>query len=205
MARYTGPRLRKVRALDADLPGLTAKRAERRPYPPGQHGFQRRPKKQTDYKRQLVERQKLRFNYGVSETQLRRIVLEARRMKGRADENVLVLLEWRLDNLVFRAGLAPTIPAARQLIVHGHVLVDGKRLDRPSARLKVNSVIGVAEAKKTMPVVAASWQRPRFDRPACLEADVAAMTVKLVSRPDPLQVLLSVQTQLVIEHYATRI
>lgn len=205
MARYTGPRLRKARALDADLPGLTVKRAERRPYPPGQHGYQRRPKKQSDYKRQLVERQKLRFNYGVSESQLRRIVLEARRRDGRADENVLVLLEWRFDNLVFRAGYAPTIPAARQLIVHGHVLVDGKRLDRPSARLRIGSVITLTEAKRAIPMVAASWPRPRFDVPACLEVDRDAFTAKVIAQPVPEQVLVQVLAPLVIEHYATRI
>lgn len=204
MARYTGPRLRKVRALGAPLPGLTAKSDERRPYPPGQHGNRRAPKP-SDYKRQLVERQKLRFNYGVSEASLRRTVVEARRRGGRADENLLALLEWRLDNLVFRAGFTRTIPAARQLVVHGHVLVDGKRLDRPSARVAVGSVITVTEGARKRADVQSGFEAPRFDRPEWLTVDREGFAVTLASQPTHDSVLLGIETSLVIEHYATRV
>lgn len=205
MARYTGPRLRKMRALDCDLPGLSPKRAERRPYPPGQHGNNRRVKKASDYKRQLVERQKLRFNYGVTESQLRRIVLKARHMKGRADENILALLEGRLDNIVFRAGFAPTIPAARQLVVHGHILVDGKRLDRPAAHLKPGAELSVREASRGIPTLLSTWAAPKYERPNWLSVDAPSMKAKLTTTPDAQSCLLAVTTSLVIEHYASRV
>lgn len=206
MARYTGPRVRKMRALDCLLPGLSPKTSDRRPYRPGQHGSVRmRPQKQSDFKKQLVERQKLRFNYGVSEGQLRRLVLEARRMRGRPDDNVLTLLESRFDNVVFRAGFAPSIPAARQLIVHGHVLVDGRRLDRPSARLKVGQKITLRTGSLAIPTVVASWPAPRWEIPSWLERDVDAGQATLRAKPDSSGVLVLVQASLVIEHYAARI
>lgn len=195
-----------MRALDCDLPGLSTKRPERRPYPPGQHGPTKRVgRKESDYKRQLVERQKLRFNYGVSESQLRRLVLRARKLRGRPDENVLALLEHRFDNVVFRAGFAPTIPAARQLIVHGHVLVDGRRLDRPAAELKPGSRITLRDASKAIPSVAATWGAPKYERPSWIDVDAAAMSATLRSVPDHASVLVQVQASLVIEHYAARI
>jgi len=118
MSRYTGPRLKKCRALDADLPGLTRKR-RKRTYPPGQHGNNFR-RKVSDYGRRLTEKQKIRFNYGLGEKQLRRLVSDARRSQLSTGDKLMELLERRLDNVVFRAGFAPTIPAARQLVNHGH-------------------------------------------------------------------------------------
>ncbi len=122
MSRYRGPRLRVVRRL-GDLPGLTRKSA-RRSYPPGQHGQAR--KKRSEYATQLEEKQKLRFNYGISEKQLLRYVRKAKRAGGSSGQTLLKLLEMRLDNIVFRLGMAPTIPAARQLVNHGHVQVNGR-------------------------------------------------------------------------------
>ena len=140
MARYKGPRVKKLRALGVDLPGLSRKSRERRPYPPGQHGNVGH-KKTTEYGRRLMEKQKLRFNYNVSERQLRRLVKEARSSKTATGQKLLELLESRLDNVVFRAGFAPTIPAARQLTGHGHVTVNGKRVDIASYRVKQGDVI----------------------------------------------------------------
>ena len=136
MARYTQPRLRRVRALGVQLPGLTTKNSETRPYPPGQHGQARRGKA-SEYALRLREKQKLVFNYGLSEKQMRRIVEEARKTKGNTGEVILTLLERRLDNAVFRAGFAQTIPAARQLVSHGHIRINGKKVDIASYRVRV--------------------------------------------------------------------
>ncbi len=125
MSRYRGPRLRIVRRL-GDLPGLTRK-AARRSYPPGQHGQARR--KRSEYAIRLEEKQKLRFNYGLSERQLVRYVKKARRMQGSTGTNLLQLMEMRLDNIIFRLGFAPTIPGARQLVNHGHITVNGRVVD----------------------------------------------------------------------------
>ena len=125
MSRYRGPRLRITRRL-GDLPGLTRK-AAKRSNPPGQHGSARR--KRSEYAIRLEEKQKLRFNYGISERQLVRYVKKARAMEGSTGSNLLKLLESRLDNVCFRLGFGPTIPGARQLVNHGHVIVNGKPLD----------------------------------------------------------------------------
>ncbi len=124
MSRYRGPRLRVVRRL-GDLPGLTRKSA-RRSYPPGQHGQARR--KRSEYAIRLEEKQKLRYNYGVTEKQLLRYVRKARRATGSTGQALLELLEMRLDNTVFRLGMAGTIPGARQLVNHGHVTVNGREV-----------------------------------------------------------------------------
>ena len=127
MARHTGPRLKIIRRLGTPLPGLMRTDPDlRRPYPPGQHGPTRR-KKLSDYALRLMEKQKLRFHYGVSEKQMRKYMKNAARQKGNKGANLLSLLERRLDNVVFRAGWAPTIPAARQMVRHGHVHVGGRR------------------------------------------------------------------------------
>ncbi|RYZ60910.1 MAG: 30S ribosomal protein S4, partial [Proteobacteria bacterium] len=121
MSRYTGPRVKKMRALGVELPGLSRKKIERRPYPPGQHGQAR--KKVSEFALRLHEKQKLRYNYGIGERQLRGLMTEALSSKTAPGKKLIELLERRLDNAVFRAGFALTIPAARQLVAHGHVLV----------------------------------------------------------------------------------
>ena len=140
MSRYNGPRVKVMRALGVDLPGLSRKTIERRPYAPGQHGQNRR-RKVSDFGRQLKEKQKLRYNYGIGEKQMRRYVAAARASKMAAGDKLLELLERRLDNAVFRAGYAPTIPAARQLVNHGHITVNGRRVDIPSYSLRPGDVI----------------------------------------------------------------
>ena len=149
MSRYRGPRVKLMRALGLNLPGLSRKSIERRPYPPGAHGGDRR-RKESDYGRQLKEKQKLRFNYGLGERQLRRLVIDARRSKTETGKKLLELLESRLDNVVFRGGLASTIPAARQLVNHAHVLVNGQKVDIPSFRVKVGDVITVRERSRKL-------------------------------------------------------
>ena len=202
MSRYTGPRLKKLRALGSELPGLTRKDASKRPFPPGQHGQRRR--KDTEFRRQLVEKQKLRFNYGVTERQLRTLVAEAKRGKVAPDEALLVLLERLSDNVVFRAGLAPTIPAARQLILHGHVQLNGKRVDRPAVRLEVGDVITVRDKTKNNANVQASWQQRRLELPSWIKVDDAAYSVTVTELPVRSEVPLDVTTSLVMEYYAQR-
>ena len=152
MARYRGPRLRIIRRL-GELPGLTQKSSTRN-YPAGQHGPKKKAignqkVKESQYAVRLKEKQKLRFNYGISEKQLIRYVREARRRKGSTGELLLQLLEMRLDNVLYRLGFSRTIASARQLISHGHILLNKHKITIPSYICKVNDVISVAETSKT--------------------------------------------------------
>jgi len=144
-----GPRLKILRRFGVQLPGLTRKTADDRPYPPGQHGPAAggRRRKVSEYRKLLEEKQKVRFNYGVTESQLRRLLEVARKMPGRTGDNLLALLERRLDNVVFRLGFAPTIPAARQLVAHGNIRVNGKKVDRASYLVKSGEMISLPEGK----------------------------------------------------------
>ena len=144
MSRYTGPRLRKVRRLGVALPGLVQKDTVRM-YPPGIHGQGRRPRKASDYALRLKETQKLRFHYGLRERQLRHVIRRALNSKQASDAKLLALLESRLDNVLFRAGLAPTNRAARQVVSHNHVLVNGKRANIPSMVLSAGDVVTIKE------------------------------------------------------------
>jgi len=203
MSRYTGPRVRVMRALGLDLPGLSPKTSDRRPYPPGQHGQKRR--KETEFGKRLQEKQKLRLNYGLSEVQMRKIFREALRSKQNTGTKLLELLERRLDNVVFRAGFARSIPAARQLVNHGHVLVNGRRVDIPSYRLKVGELVSIkASSQQSKPVLDGlelathrAWENNTW-----LEIDSDARSVKLTHLPDESAVPFNLNVQLVIELYA---
>jgi small subunit ribosomal protein S4 len=142
------PRLKIIRRFGVQLPGLTRKSADKKPYPPGQHGQSATKRRKTsEFRKLLEEKQKVRFNYGVTEGQLRRYLGLARKMAGRTGDNLLAVLERRLDNVVFRMGFAPTIPAARQLVSHGNIRVNGKKVDRPSYLAESGDVIAVAPGK----------------------------------------------------------
>lgn len=151
MARYTGPTWKLSRRLGISLSG-TGKELQKRPYPPGQHGPNQR-KKLSEYGLQLQEKQKLRHMYGLNERQFRRIFDDAGKMKGVHGENFMILLESRLDNLVYRLGLARTRRQARQLVNHGHILVDGKRVDIPSYQVTPGQTIGVREKSRNLDVI----------------------------------------------------
>nr|YP_004347822.1 ribosomal protein S4 [Chlorella variabilis]ADZ05070.1 ribosomal protein S4 [Chlorella variabilis]AIH00155.1 ribosomal protein S4 [Chlorella variabilis]AJP09485.1 30S ribosomal protein S4 [Chlorella variabilis]AST08837.1 ribosomal protein S4 [Chlorella sp. ATCC 30562] len=147
MARYRGPKLRIIRRL-GELPGLTQKSCTRE-FPPGQHGPKKRgsgnqKSKESQYAVRLKEKQKLRFNYGISERQLISYVREARRRKGSTGEILLQLLEMRLDNIIFRLGFAPTIAAARQMITHGHIVINKRRVTIPSYLCKIHDNVSIA-------------------------------------------------------------
>lgn len=201
MARFTGPRLKIIRRLGQHLPGLTRKPADNRPYPPGQHGLGRRPKP-SEYRIRLEEKQKLRFNYGVSERVLRKYFRQAARAKGDTGQNLLQRLESRLDNVIFRAGFAPTIPAARQLVSHGHILINGKRVDIPSFHVKVGQEVGIREKGQKIPMVAETFPSPSLELPSYLSRDEAKMTATFNAEPTRDDVPLELHENLVIEHYS---
>lgn len=151
MARYTGPSYKQSRRVGFSLTE-TGKELAKRPYGPGQHGKDRKGKP-SDYSNQLKEKQKLRFMYGVNEKQFRKTFDEASKMAGVHGTNFLILLESRLDNLVYRMGFATTRRGARQLVNHGHITVNGKKVDIPSYRVKVGDVISLKEDDKNLKVV----------------------------------------------------
>ncbi|MCY7391455.1 MAG: 30S ribosomal protein S4 [Leptolyngbyaceae cyanobacterium CAN_BIN12] len=199
MSRYRGPRLRIVRRL-GDLPGLTRK-APRRAYPPGQHGQAR--KKRSEYAVRLEEKQKLRFNYGLSERQLLRYVRKARRAAGSTGEALLQLLEMRLDNTIFRLGMAPTIPAARQLVNHGHITVNGRVVDIASYQCRAGEAIGVRDNERSRKMVETNLLYPGLaNLPSHLEFDKAKMQGKVNSVIEREWIALQINELLVVEYYS---
>ena len=157
MARYTGPAYKQARRVGFSI-SETGKELARRPYGPGQHGNARKGKL-SDYGNQLKEKQKVRFMYGVNEKQFHKTFVEAEKMSGIHGTNFLRLLESRLDNLVYRIGFATTRRGARQLVNHGHVTVNGKKVDIPSYRAKVGDVISLKEDDKNLKVVNESLEK----------------------------------------------
>lgn len=201
MSRYRGPRLRIVRRL-GELPGLTRK-SPRRAYPPGQHGQTR--KKKSEYAIRLEEKQKLRYNYGLSERQLLRYVRKARRATGSTGLVLLQLLEMRLDNTVFRLGMAPTIPAARQLVNHGHVCVNGHVVDIPSYNCKPGDVITVRDRDASRKLVQQNLEYPGLSNlPSHLEFDKNTMVGKVNSVIEREWVALTINELLVVEYYSRK-
>lgn len=199
MSRYRGPRLRIIRRL-GDLPGLTRKSAKRA-YPPGQHGQNR--KKRSEYAVRLEEKQKLRMNYGLTEKQMLRYVRRARRVTGSTGQVLLQLLEMRLDNTVFRLGMAPTIPAARQLVNHGHVVVNGRVVDIASYQCRPGETVGVKDREASRKLVEANLQYPGLaNLPSHLEFDKNKMVGKVNSLVEREWVALQVNELLVVEYYS---
>lgn len=203
MSRFTGPRVKRMRALGTELPGLSPKKIAKRPYPPGQHGQGR--KKLTEFAFRLQEKQKLRLNYGVTEGQLRSLVSEAKRVKTATGNKLIELLERRLDNIVFRAGFARSIPGARQLVNHGHILVNGKRLDIASYRVKKGEVISVREKSKQLALIGAAKEIADSFQTTWLEVDRAALSATVAQLPDETAILFPIRTQLVVEYYSQRL
>lgn len=201
MSKYTGPRLKIMRRLGVQLPGLSRKNHERRPYPPGEHGQSRRPKL-SEYGIRLKEKQKIRMNYGLSERQLRRYFKKASASKGKTGAILLSLIESRLDNIVFRAGLAPTIPAARQLVNHGHIRVNGRKANIASIHIRPGDAIQVREKSRKMASIITSLEQPSLMIPDFLSVDAAQMSVMLNRSPESADVPFDLQINLVVEHYA---
>lgn len=199
MSRYTGPSWRLSRRLGVSLSG-TGKELARRPYAPGDHGNDRRGKL-SEYGTQLREKQKLRFMYGMTERQFSNLFVRAGKIKeGTHGTNFMVLLERRLDNMVYRLGLATTRRQARQLVNHGHITVDGKRVDIPSYEVKVGQVIAVREKSKNLDVIKAAVEAV-VARPAYVEFDADKLESKLTRLPQREDMNADIDEALIVEFY----
>ena len=198
MSRYRGPRLRVVRRL-GELPGFTSK-TSRKQAPPGQHG--RTPKKLSQYGIRLQEKQKLRFNYGITESQLIRYVKESRRAKGSTGELLLQLLEMRLDNVVFRLGIAPTIAAARQLILHGHIVLNNQKITIPSYQCKLKDSVSVSQRKQSRQLIEV---HKTTSVPPHLSLNRETMTGSVLGNVDRRSIGLQLNELLVVEFYSRKV
>lgn len=204
MSRYTGPRVKVLRALGLDLPGLSRKTMQDRNQPPGQHGARKVASKKSEFGLQLLEKQKLRYNYGLTEKQLRRVVADAKKARGATGENMVQLLERRLDNMVFRAGFAPTIPAARQLVAHGHFQLNGRRVTIPSIRLRVGDSFAPGTAAAKLDMIRATLEAPSLERPEWISFDAATLTARVNHLPGGDAAPFPLDLQRIVEYYATR-
>ncbi|MGO1973756.1 MAG: 30S ribosomal protein S4 [Propionibacteriaceae bacterium] len=200
MARYTGPMTKKSRRLGVDLVGGD-KAFERRPYPPGAHGRGRT--KESEYALQLREKQKARFAYGVLEKQFHNYYVEANRVPGNTGATLLQILESRLDNVVYRAGFADTRRQARQLVNHGHFLVNGKKVDIPSYRVSEHDIVDVKEKSLNLhPLVVARETHGDREVPAWMDAIPGRMRILIHQLPTREQITIDVQEQLIVELYS---
>ncbi|GGC77073.1 30S ribosomal protein S4 [Hoyosella rhizosphaerae] len=200
MARYTGPITRKSRRLRVDLVGGD-QAFERRPYPPGQHGRARI--KESEYLLQLQEKQKARFTYGVMEKQFRRYYQESVRRPGKTGENLLRILETRLDNVVYRAGFARTRRQARQLVTHGHFMVNNKRVDIPSYRVSQYDIIDVRpQSLNTVPLELARELITERKAPGWLQVVPSKLRILVHREPTREQIDVALQEQLIVEYYS---
>ncbi|GIH73664.1 30S ribosomal protein S4 [Planobispora longispora] len=202
--RYTGPKVRLSRRAGVPLTRKAVRYFEERPYPPGEHGRKTNRRQTGDYGLRLMEKQKLRWYYDVSERQMRRYWDMALRSPGRSGAELVVLLESRLASLVLRAGLAPSIYAARQYVAHGHIAVDGRKVDIPSYLVKPGQVITVRERSRRMqPFVAAAEGVYADERIAAyLDVNHAELRFTVVSRPMREQIAVPVDEQMVVEFYS---
>ena len=203
--RYTGPKWKRARRLNysllgtgEELNGHTLKKGERRDYAPGQHGAAR--KKQSEYGRQLTEKQKLRDTYGVNERQFANLFLKAKKMKGVTGLNFMSLLESRLDNLVYRIGFAKTRRQARQLVSHAHITVNGKKVNIPSYLCKVNDVIGLDENSKNLAIVANNLEA-NAGTVAFVEVNKEKKEGKFVRLPERNEFNQDINESLIVEFY----
>ena len=198
MARYTGPSYKQARRVGFSI-SETGKELARRPYGPGQHGNERKGKL-SDYGNQLKEKQKVRFMYGLNERQFRKTFDEACKMKGTNGTNFLRLLESRLDNLAYRIGFATTRRGARQLVNHGHVTVNGKKVNIPSYRVKPGDVISLKEDDKNLKVVADSLAKVT-KRVEFISYDEGKMEATYVRMPERNELNADINEALIVEFY----
>ncbi len=198
MSRYTGPAYKKSRRYGFSTLE-NGKDIARRPFAPGQHGAGRR-KKVSEYGIQLQEKQKIRFMYGLNEKQFRRLFDKASKLKGVHGENFLKLLESRLDNLVYRMGLANTRRAARQLVNHGHIMVNGNKVDIPSYLCKPGDVIAVREKSLEHPAIKASLEA-NVTKPAFVEFDAKKLSGTYLRLPERAELNAEINENLVVEFY----
>jgi len=197
---YRGPKAKVARSLDLAVSPKTQKILERRKFPPGQHGMSRK-RSAGVYKQQLVEKQRLKFTYNISESQLAQTYYEANRRDGSTGDNLMCLLESRLDALVYRAGFARTIFAARQYVAHGHFHVNGERSFSPNRTIKPNDLIAVREKSKNHPQIKEAIEGAP-EAPNYLAVNKEKFEAKLVNVPLRDQIPMRLNEQLVVEYYS---
>jgi len=200
MARYTGPKSKISRKYGEPIFGDT-KALEKKPHPPGQHGRGRRRKK-SEYAIQLAEKQKAKYLYGILEKQFRNMFDRASRKDGVTGENLLQLLEARLDNVVYRLGIAPTRRSARQLVTHKHITVNGNLVNIPSFTLKEGDMVAVREKSKSLTAISSSIQNKNANKYKWLEWDDKSFLGKLVTYPDRESIPENINEQLIVELYS---
>ena len=200
MARYTGPKTRIARKFGEAIFGPD-KVLTKKNYPPGQHGVNRR-KKTSEYGIQLREKQKAKYTYGVLERQFRNLFEKASRTKGIKGEVLLQLLEARLDNDVFRMGIAPSRPAARQLVLHRHIVVDGKVVNIPSFSVKPGQIVGVREKSKSLEVIGDSLSGFNHSKYPWIEWDQNSLSGKFLHLPERADIPENIKEQLIVELYS---
>ncbi|AEW20484.1 ribosomal protein S4 [Tannerella forsythia KS16] len=200
MARYTGPKTKIARKFGEAIFGAD-KVLSKKNYPPGQHGNNRR-RKTSEYGVQLREKQKAKYTYGVLEKQFRNMFEKASRSKGITGEVLLQLLESRLDNVVFRLGLAPTRDAARQLVSHRHIVVDGKVVNIPSYSVKPGQIIGVREKSKSLEVISEALSGFNHSKYPWIEWEQSAMNGKFLHLPERADIPENIKEQLIVELYS---
>ena len=201
MARYTGPKTKIARKFGDPIFG-TDKAFEKKNYPPGQHGNNKRRRKSSEYGIQLKEKQKAKYTYGVLEKQFRNMFEKSSRSKGVTGEVLLQLLESRLDNVVFRLGIAPSRAAARQLVTHRHITVKGEILSIPSYSVKPGETVGVREKSKSLEVITESLTTQRSGSSSWLEWDENQMIGKYLNRPEREEIPENIKEQLIVELYS---
>ena len=199
MARYTGPSTKIARKFGEPIFGAD-RNFEKRNYPPGQHGLASKRKKKSEYGTQLKEKQKVKYTYGLLEKQFRNLYEKASRMKGQKGENLIILLESRLDNLVYRMGIAPTRAAARQLVSHAHITLNGVVCNIPSALVKPGDVVAVRERSKSLEVITNSVASAA--KYSWIEFDAKSLTGKYLNVPVRTEIPETINEQLIVELYS---
>jgi len=201
MARYRGPRTKIARKFGDPIFG-SDKVLEKKAYPPGMHGNNKRRRKQSEYGIQLKEKQKAKYTYGVLERQFSNLFEKAQRSKGVTGELLLQLLESRLDNVVFRLGISPTRSGARQLVSHRHITVNGGVVNIPSYTLRPGDIIGVREKSKTLEAITESLDGSHRSISSWLEWDSTQMLGKFLNRPERDEIPENIREQLIVELYS---
>ncbi|MDD2287612.1 MAG: 30S ribosomal protein S4 [Bacteroidales bacterium] len=200
MARYTGPKTKVARRFKDPIFGAD-KSFERKNYPPGQHGQNKRRAKQSEYRIQLMEKQKAKYTYGILEKQFRNLFDKASRKGGITGEVLLQLIESRLDNVVYRLGIAKTRNQARQLVSHRHIMVNGELVNIPSYLLKPGDMVSVRERSKSLEIINDSLTG-KFNNFSWLELDSATMSGKFMSYPERSDIPENIKEQLIVELYS---
>lgn len=201
MARYRGPKSKVARKVGAPIFGPD-KFFDKKNYPPGQHGATKKRRKLSEYGMQLLEKQKAKYTYGLLERQFYNTFMKASQKKGITGENLLVLLESRLDNVVFRLGVAPTRRGARQLVTHRHIMVNGKVVNVPSYNVKPGDIISVRERSRSLEVITDSLASSDASKYSWLEWDAGQMAGKFVHNPTREEIPERIKEQLIVELYS---